>query len=63
MFSCVFLSGLFEFIGGIIFIAAGVQLDDKRLVAFGASAGVFGGFSCCCSMGSFCVGLDNQGKN
>ena len=66
MFSCVLLSGLFEFIGGIIFIAAGAQLDDKRLVAFGASAGVFGliaGFSCCCSLASLCAALNNQGEN
>ncbi len=63
MFSCVFLSGLCAFIGGIIFIAAGAQLDDKHLVAYGVSAGVFGliaGFSCCCSVGSFCVVLKNQ---
>ena len=53
MIACLLLAGLFEFIGGIIFIAAGAQAGDARILAFGASAGVFGilaGCSCCWSL-------------
>ena len=67
MIICIFLSGLLEFTGGIMFIVAGAKLADQRLVAFGASAGVFSiiaGCSCCCSLGSFCAFLKgNKGSN
>lgn len=37
----VLFAGVFEFVGGILFIVAGVQAGDPRALAFGVSAGVF----------------------
>lgn len=51
----VIIAGVFEVIGGIMFIVAGVQLKDESSQAFsyGVTAGVFGliaGICCCCSV-------------
>ena len=49
-------AGVFECIGGILFIVAGVQAGDARVLAYGVSAGVFGilaGFSCCGSISAY----------
>lgn len=38
----VMISGFFEVVGGALFIIAGVTISDRRVFAYGISAGVFG---------------------
>jgi len=51
----VIIAGVFEVIGAIMFIVAGVQLKDEssQALSYGVTAGVFGliaGICCCCSV-------------
>lgn len=60
-------AGIFEFVGAILFIAAGATLrDEDKVLAYGVSAGVFGliaAFTCCFSTIA-CIGsLDDDDNN
>ena len=65
MISLLLLAGLLECIGGVIFIVAGAQASNDRILEFGLSAGIFGifaGCSCCCSL-SACAAAFRRRKN
>ena len=55
----VIISGVFEAVGGALFIIAGVTISDRRVPAYGIAAGVFGILAaftfviaqCCCYCG------------
>ena len=60
-------SGVFEFVGAILFIVAGAKLkdEDSKVLVYGVSAGVFGliaALSCCCSA-LCCAGSDSKSNS
>ena len=63
------VAGVIEFVGGILLIAASATLNDPYVLAYGASAGVFGiiagvtnilSRSCCCAYNCFGFVKDNS---
>ena len=51
-------AAVFEFIGGALLLSVGLQAEDDRIKAFGASAAAFGflsACSCCCGMCCCCI--------
>ena len=56
-------AALFEFIGGMMFLIVGIQAEDNRIKAFGASAAAFGflsASSCCCGLYCCCIEIGDD---
>ena len=57
--ACIELcAGIFEIVGGLLFVVVGVETEDHRIKAFGISAATFGfcsACSCCCGLLCCCA--------